>query len=331
MSVEESKTNSGKTIVIFGVSSFIGSNLAEYLKKDYKVIGTYYSNPIRIPGVLAIPCNVLTKDEVQLILFTFRPDITIYCVGLSSIYECSTSAKLAGALNTSGLFNVAEFCQRYKSLICYFSSGFVFGGEEKIYSSLDILGAGTVYGKTQAAAEFYLQKMALSYIIFRTCKVYGRSLRTDNWTWFEEVQKKIKNRETVSCDNSLKLGFLDIHYVAMIVKTCFDRNICNELFQISSKDAISHYKFAKIYCSIFKENEQFLINDNWPFPIIEDRTSLFEGGTNIHFHLDVDETEKSFNITLPTVTESLKFTYQRFFGHNKRNQREELGDGINFI
>ena len=301
---EEEKIKRKKTVVIFGVSSFIGSNLAEALKKDYKIIGTYYSNTTRIPGVLTLPCNVLTKDEVQLILFTFRPDITVYCVGLSSVYECSISTKLAGALNTSGLFNVAEFCQRYKSLICYFSSGFVFGGENRTYFDLDILGASTVYGKTQAAAEFYLQKMALSYIIFRTCKIYGRSLRIEKLTWFEEMQKKIKDREIVNCDNSLRLGFIDVSYIAMIVKTCFDRDVCNKLFQISSKDIMSHYEFAKTYCSTFKENEQFLIGNNWPFPIVEDSSSLFEEDSNAYFQLDVEETESSLGITLPTIQES---------------------------
>ena len=331
MFTEEEKGNGKKTIVIFGVSSFVGSNLAETLKKDYRIIGTYYSNPTRIPGILTLPCNVLTKDEVQLILFTFRPDITVYCAGLSSVYECSVSTKLAGALNTSGLFNVAEFCQRYKSLICYFSSGFVFGGEKRTHSDLDTLGASTVYGKTQAAAEFYLQKMALSYIIFRTCKIYGRSLRIEQLTWFEEMQKKIKNRETVNCDNALKLGFIDVSYIAMIVKTCFDRDIYNQLFQISSKDIISHYEFARIYCSIFKENEQFLIGNNWPFPIVEDSSSLFEEDSNAHFQLDVEGTESSLDITLPTVTESLKLTHRRFFGQDRKNKKEKLSDEISFI
>ncbi|PJB53787.1 MAG: hypothetical protein CO099_05215, partial [Bdellovibrio sp. CG_4_9_14_3_um_filter_39_7] len=81
---EKKKKSKRKTILIFGVSSFVGSNLAEYLKKDYRVVGTYNKNPVQIPGVLTLPCDVLSKDEVQLILFATKPDITIYAVGLSS-------------------------------------------------------------------------------------------------------------------------------------------------------------------------------------------------------------------------------------------------------
>ena len=60
-------------------------------------------------------------------------DIAIYCVGLSSINECHKNNELAEALNTSGLFNVTEFCQRYRTKICYMSSGFIFAGEKKNY------------------------------------------------------------------------------------------------------------------------------------------------------------------------------------------------------
>lgn len=161
---------------MFGASSFVGSNLIEFFKKDFKVIGTYHKTYVSIPEVLTVPCDVLNKDEVQLILFAFKPDITIYCVGVSSIVECAKSSDLADALNTSGLFNVAEYCQRYKSQICYISSGYVFGGERKNYIEMDIPDATTVYGKTQAAAEFYIQKTSLNYVIFRACNLYGRGI-----------------------------------------------------------------------------------------------------------------------------------------------------------
>ena len=71
-----------KTVVIFGASSFIGSNLCAYLKKDFRVIGTYHRNKYFCPGVLTIPCDVLAKEEVRLVMLAFKPDVAIYCVGI---------------------------------------------------------------------------------------------------------------------------------------------------------------------------------------------------------------------------------------------------------
>ena len=145
-----------KTILIVGISSFVGSNLAEFFKKDYRVVGTYHKTPVRVSGIHTIPCDVLKKDEVQFALFTFKPDYTIYCVGLTNLAFCHEAPEYADALNTMGLFNISESCMRYKSQLIYISSAFVFGGENKRYLEMDIPDSLTTYGKTKASAEFYI-------------------------------------------------------------------------------------------------------------------------------------------------------------------------------
>ena len=119
-----------KTVFIIGISSFVGSSLAEFLKKDYRVIGTYYSNPVEIEDVLTFPLDVMSREAIQLILYSFLPDITIYCVGLSSLDICDDNDTIANALNATGAFNVADFSERYKSRFIYISSSYVFSGKK---------------------------------------------------------------------------------------------------------------------------------------------------------------------------------------------------------
>jgi len=38
-----------KTILIFGISSFVGSNLAFFLKEDFRIVGTYKKNYVKKP------------------------------------------------------------------------------------------------------------------------------------------------------------------------------------------------------------------------------------------------------------------------------------------
>jgi dTDP-4-dehydrorhamnose reductase len=94
-----------KTILIYGISSFVGSNLAEFLSKEYRVVGTYHRTKVKINGVLTVPCDVLQKEEVQLTLYAFKPDVVIYAAGLTSILDCNEASDYADALNTVGLFN----------------------------------------------------------------------------------------------------------------------------------------------------------------------------------------------------------------------------------
>ncbi|MDA9189748.1 sugar nucleotide-binding protein, partial [bacterium] len=135
-----------KTVLIFGISSFVGSNLAEFLKDEYRVIGTYFSKPVEIPGVLTVKVDVLNKDQAQLIIQKFRPDYTIYAVGMTSVQDCFENTNESEALNGSGIFNIAEYAQKYKSQLVHISSALVFSGEKESYLEKDNLNPTTDYG-----------------------------------------------------------------------------------------------------------------------------------------------------------------------------------------
>jgi dTDP-4-dehydrorhamnose reductase len=320
-----------KTILIFGISSFVGSSLAEFFKRDYRVVGTYNDHPVSIPGILTLPCDVLVKEEVQLILFSIKPEITIYAAGMSSIIDCALSEEKADALNTSGLFNVTEYCQRYKSQIVYISSNFVFSGEDKSYLEMDIPDPNTIYGRTQASAEFYIQKTSLNYLVFRVCRLYGRHILPDNQTWFEKFQRYIHRRDNMTIDDYIHVGFLDVNYIALIMKICFDKGVQNRLFQVSSNDKITFYDFAKTYAKVFGESDHMISKGRWSYPVMATAHANAPVDNKLHFKMDVSNVEGFLNVKLPTVEESLEFTFRRYKGVKKVGRQSAQGDGISFI
>ena len=300
-----------KTIVIFGVSGFVGSNLAEILGANYRVIGTYFKNQVSIPNALTLPCNVLNKEEVFLILLTFRPDVAVYCASSSSLLDCSENEITINAINTVGVFNVMEGCQRYQAQVCYLSSSYVFSGKNKIYTETDTPESNTVYGKNQSTIEFYLQKAGLNYTIFRICNMYGRGISPFRLNWVEHLQKMFSANEGLDCDNFIHLGFLDIHYFAMVLDLCFRENVTNRLFQISSSDICTHYEFAKEYCDVFSDSgsESLVQKGRWPFPFIDD-TSIPKDG-HLYYMLDLSNIESFLSIKMPSIRESLEFTRKK--------------------
>lgn len=320
-----------KTILIFGITSFVGSNLAEFFKKHYKVVGTYYKSPVTIPGILTIPCDVLVKEEVQLVIYAFKPDVTVYSVGMSSIHECHARQEMADALNTSGLFNVAEYCARYKSKVIYISSSFVFSGDQKNYLEMDIPDSINVYGKTQAAAEFYIQKTSLNYTIFRCCRLYGRSINFLNPSWFENMQRKFKSNSSFDCDDYVSTGFLDIYYLSLIMRMCIDNEVTNRLFQVSSDDICTLYKFAKTYANVFQESGELVSKAKWKFPKSLTHSSSEVMGDEFFFKMDIGNLGGFLNIKMPTIEESLNFTFKRLNGQRAVLKGSSSGDSITFI
>ena len=300
-----------KRIVIFGVSGFIGSNLAEIFSTDYRVIGTYLKNRVSIPNVLTIPCNVLKKEEVLPVLFTFRPDVAVFCAGTSSLLECSEEKAFVNAINTVGIFNVMEGCQRYRVQICYISSNYVFAGKDKIYTEMDTPDANTIYGKNQSTIEFYLQKAGLNYTIFRVCRMYGTGISLYHLNWLEYLHKMFSMNENVNCDNSIHVGFLDIHYLGMILKLCFREKTTNRLFQISSSDICTYYEFAQRYCKIFSrsQSESLIQKGRWQIPFIGDTPGFKD--ENLYYMLELSNIEAFLNIKMPTIEESLEFSRKK--------------------
>lgn len=298
-----------QTILIFGVSSFVGSNLLEMLKDEYRIIGTYHKTPVSIPGVTCVPCDVLKKDYVSNITARFRPDLTIYAIGMSSLKECQLSPKQAEALNSAGAVNACTASERYDSKFIYFSSGFVLGGADTIYREGETPFPNTAYGNSLSSTEFYIQRSCLNYLILRCSTLYGRSLNPSHANWFEHLQTAFAKGEPIQVDDSIHVGFLDVHILIRVLKGMLAKDATNRLFHVSSTDFMTRYEFAKLYAKIFKKDEGLIQRINGKFPV--DKSKSNDENANYYYRLDTSNIEEFLNTKMPRIEDSLMLTYKR--------------------
>jgi dTDP-4-dehydrorhamnose reductase len=296
-----------KTILIFGVGSFVGSNLIELLKDEFRIIGTFYKTPVNIPGVTCVPCDVLKKEYVSNITARFRPDLTIYAVGLSSLRDCQLSPKLADALNSVGAVNCCQASERYGSKFIYISSGFVLSGEDTVYREGETPFPNTVYGTTLSSTEFFIQRSCLNYLILRCCPLYGRSYNPVHTNWFESLQSSLAKGEQFFADDSVYTGFMDVQIMIRILKATLAKNVTNRLFHVSSKDYMSRYEFALLYAKIFKKDEGLIQRVSGKFPTDKAKDEK----ANFFYRLDTSNIEEFLNAKMPRIEESLQLTYKR--------------------
>jgi dTDP-4-dehydrorhamnose reductase len=318
-----------KTILIFGISSFLGSSFADILKEDYRVVGTYYDTPVDIPGVLTIKCDVHQKEMVQKVTFLFKPDITIYAIGLTDLTACQSFPKVADALNTAGVFNVSQASERYNSKFIYFSSSYIFSGENTLFRENDTPMPTSIYGNTVASSEFYIQKSCLNYIIFRCAPIYGRSYNKNSLNWLEVLERNNFLNEKITCDNKVYTGFIDVWSVAEVLKEAIETNVTNRLFQISSSDVMTRYEFASKYMEIFKGNTSVLSKGDWSFPRTENQIALQGLGEELYFRMDYENVENLFKLKMPTIEQSLQKTSDLFSGSISSKKAKDIG--VTFI
>lgn len=319
-----------KTIMIFGVSSFLGSSLAELLKDDYRIVGTYFCTPVNIPGVLALKCDVHNKEMVQKMTYIFKPDITIYTVGLTDLDACQEYPKVADALNTAGVFNVSAASERYGSKFIYFSSSYIFSGEDTLFRENDTPMPSSVFGNNIASSEFYIQKSCLNYVIFRCCPIFGRSFNINDLNWMEVLEKNSFLNKKITCDTKVYTGFVDIWFIAELLKTAIEANATNRLFQISSSDLMNRYEFAQKYMEIFGGNTALLSKGDWKFPRTENQIALQGLGEELYFRMDTNNAESTFKIDMPSIEDTLKKAHTKLSG-TYGSKTKEKSSGITFI
>lgn len=295
-----------KTLLIFGVTSFVGSNLLELLKDEFRIIGTFYQTPVSIPGVTCIPCDVLRKDYVQNLVARFRPDLTLYAIGLSSLRECQMQPKYSDALNTNGAVNCCAAAERYNSKFIYISSGFVLGGEDTLYREGETPFPNTAYGTSLSNTEFYVQRSCLNYLILRCCPLYGRSYNPDHMNWFEYLQASFAKGDPIQADDMVTTGFMDVQILARILKAALAKDVTNRLFHVSSKDFMTRYEFAKLYAKMFRKDEGLVQRTNGIFPGENKKNA-----DGLFYRLDTSNIEEFLNTKMPRIEDSLALTYKR--------------------
>lgn len=298
-----------KTVMIFGITSFVGSNLAEIFKNDFRVVGTYHKTPVNIPGVTCYHCDVNKKDYISKLIAIVKPDFTIYAIGLSSLAECRQKPKLADALNSSGAANVCSVSERFRSKFIYLSSGFVHGGDKQTYTEGDTPFPETAFGTSLSSAEFYVQRSCLNYLIFRTGNLYGRGYRDQHPNWFEYLEKSLARGDKFVADDSVKMGFLDIQIMGLILKKALQANLTNRLIHVSSSDLMTRYQFAQAYARLFKLNGTLIQSSVVPFPIEAKQGT--DTAQDLIFRLSVANIEEFLGTKMPTIEESLVFTHKR--------------------
>jgi dTDP-4-dehydrorhamnose reductase len=247
-----------KTVLIFGVSSFVGANIAESLCSDYRVVGTYFNTILINKNFFTIKCDITNPTLVKGIINLARPDIVIYCVGEKNIDVCHNSPKRSDSLNANGVFNVINALDAFNAKFFYFSSTMIYSGADKEHDEEDSPISNTVYGSSVASAEFYIQKSYLNYVIMRLPILFGKESNLKNSNILSRIQHSLLKKEDIELDDSIYYGYLSISTLVKSIKNCIENNITNQKINLVSTDVLTKYEFSRLVCDIFNYNNSYL-------------------------------------------------------------------------
>jgi dTDP-4-dehydrorhamnose reductase len=153
-----------KRIWITGAEGHIGSALSELLDT------TRYQLLLTDIGEV----DITDIEQVTQYSHMNRPDVIINCASMTDVKQCEQQVDDAYRVNAIGVRNIAMAANPIGAKVIQMSTDDVFDLESDVpYNEFDTIHPKTIYGKSKAAGEVFLEQLSNSFVIIRSSWIYG--------------------------------------------------------------------------------------------------------------------------------------------------------------
>jgi dTDP-4-dehydrorhamnose reductase len=238
-------------ILITGISGFLGWNLVQRLKDQYRVYGTCLDNLVSIPGVETFTFDLSDWSKIEKLCQAVNPAVIVHTAAYSNPDYCELHHKEALTLNTFASRELAKAANRLGSKLIYTSTDFVFDGKRGEYSEADDPAPINYYGKTKFLAELEIMNHCSHYVTLRLGTLYGRGngIRPN---FFETLEKQFLAGEKPSCIVDQYRTFLFVEDAVQAISQLIAEKTLKGLFHLGGPERASRVQFAEELCATLR-------------------------------------------------------------------------------
>jgi dTDP-4-dehydrorhamnose reductase len=238
-----------ETVLITGVSGFLGWNLACRLKSQYRIYGTYLDHQVSLPGVETLAFDLSDLSKIPRLCETLRPSVIVHTAAFSNPDYCELHHKEALTLNTFATREFAKATSRLGSRLIYTSTDFVFNGEKGDYSEADDPAPINYYGKTKFLGELEIMNHSSHYASLRIGTLYGRGNGV-RLNFFEKLERDALAGVKLPCIVDQYRTFLFVDDAVLAISHFVADKRLKGLFHLGGPERVNRYEFAERFCSI---------------------------------------------------------------------------------
>ncbi len=152
------------TLLVVGASGFLGAQVCrQAVTAGERVVGTYHSAAVEVPGVEARRLDVTDRAAVRALVTEVRPDAVI-----STSYRCDD-----WAVTANGAAHVAYAAAELGARLVHLSSDALHAGRPAPYLDDDVPTPIYPYGAAKAAAETAVRAIDPGAVLVRTSLIVG--------------------------------------------------------------------------------------------------------------------------------------------------------------
>lgn len=226
-------------ILITGANSYIGSNLKEFLRQNFRIYSLVRKE---IKGERVYQADIRDAGKLRQLVKKIEPDVVIHTAWLTGLKRNEENPDLAHEINVGGTKNLVEAIKQMtpSAKLLFISSEGVFKGDKGDYKEMDKCNPQTVYGKTKLLAERYIRKELKDFIVCRTANAFGGG----GGSFFNFLLDALKNNQKVDIYKDVFYNPTYIGYLMDCLRKLIEMDF-KGVIHIVGQEKLSRYQFAR--------------------------------------------------------------------------------------
>ncbi len=246
-------------ILITGASGLLGKSLVETCLLENDLFLTYNRNTFSMPIYGVRQLDIRDRSQVFTIFEMAMPDIVIHCASVGSVDWTEDHYQEVREVNISGLDNIIDACNGYKSKLVYISSNAIFSGDKPPYDEESTLEPVNSYGIIKKDAESLVTREANKWLIFRPFMLYGWPYPAGRTNWAKYIVDVLSVKENYKViklvDDVIWQPTYSIDMAGVIWKLI---NEDRQIYNVASPERSTLYQFGLKVCDVFGLEKSWL-------------------------------------------------------------------------
>ena len=192
--------------------------------------------------------DVTDEESVASAVRSAEPDWVLNTAAFHRVDDCETNPTLTFAVNATGALNVARAAAAVGSGVAFFSSDYVFGGQDRgrdnPYKEEDPPHPLSVYGVSKVAGEQLVMQANPRHLVVRSAGLYGTATSRKGWTFPELMLNKARTDGFVRVVTDQVLSPTFTADLAQKTKELIDHDATG-LFHLTNDGECSWFEFAR--------------------------------------------------------------------------------------
>ena len=160
-------------LFLLGIGSLTGGKIAEQIKNDYEIHGSYYLRNPKLDFVTSCKLDITDFKKTKQIIDKCKPDYIINTCALNNVDYCESHPDEAKKINGDFVDNLSKISEKINCKLIHLSTDSVFDGNKKTpYIETDIPNPNNIYGITKLIGEKCVLKNSNNLIV-RASVLYG--------------------------------------------------------------------------------------------------------------------------------------------------------------